>query len=265
MATARDEGSAPNVRWHLHKEGSRVFIEGSVYSLRQADGTVRGFLKIGQNVTSRKAAEERQVLLTREVDHRAKNALAVVQTMLRLTRAEDVGSFVRMVEGRVTALARAQTLLAEERWDGAALHAMLRGELAPFLTGQQVSLDGPPTMLPPGTAQPLAMVVHELATNAVKHGALSVPEGRVSVSWYLDSGRAAALLRLRWVETGGPPVAAPPSQRGFGSRVLEGTIRRQLRGAMVLSWDTAGLICEMEVPLERDPLLDPATGFNAGN
>jgi PAS domain S-box-containing protein len=220
LETARREGVAPNVRWHLRKDGSRVFIEGSVYALRGPDGRVRGFLKVGQDVTARKAAEERQALLAREVDHRAKNALAVVQTMLRLTRAEDVPSFARAVEGRVAALARAQTLLAEGRWDGADLRSLLRGELAPFLGGQRADLDGRPVLLPPGTAQPLAMAVHELATNAAKHGALSVPGGQVSVSWRLDRG-TPGVLRLRWAEAGGPPVAGRlrlARARGHGSR-----------------------------------------------
>ncbi|MBL6458999.1 PAS domain S-box protein [Belnapia sp. T6] len=257
--TARREGTAPNVRWHLRKDGARVFIEGSATALRRPDGGIRGFLKIGQDVTARRAAEEARALLAREVDHRAKNALTVVQTMLRLTRASDVPSFVRAVEGRVAALARAQTLLAEGRWSGASLHAMLRGELAPFLTGQRVELDGRPVVLPPGTAQPLAMAVHELATNAAKHGALSMSGGRVSVSWRVESG-AGAKLRLRWVETGGPPVAGPPSRRGFGSRVLEGTVRGQLGGTVSLTWETAGLVCTMEVPLGRRP----ASGKEAG-
>jgi two-component sensor histidine kinase len=235
-----------------------VFIEGSMVALRRPDGSVRGFLKIGQDVTKRRAAEEAQALLAREVDHRAKNALTVVQTMLRLTRADDVPSFARAVEGRVAALARAQTLLAEERWNGAGLHAMLRGELAPFLVGQRAELDGPPMVLPPGTAQPLAMAVHELATNAAKHGALSVPEGCVSVSWRLGQG-APGVLRVRWAETGGPPVIGPPTRRGFGSRVLDGTVRGQLGGKVSVAWATTGLVCDMEVPLGRGPTAAGAT------
>jgi PAS domain S-box-containing protein len=245
---ARD-GSARNVRWHLRRDGARVFIEGTTYALRRDDGSLRGFLKVGQDVTARKAAEERQSLLAREVDHRAKNALAVVQTMLRLTRAEDIPGFARAVEGRVSALARAQTLLADVSWDGADLRALLEGELAPFLTGQRVVLDGPSVLLPPGVAQPIAMAAHELATNAAKHGALSAPGGQVAVGWTLRAGRE---LRLRWTESGGPPVAGPPGRRGFGSRVLEGTVARQLGGAVRLDWRPAGLACEMEVPLRRE-------------
>ncbi|HEY8610102.1 MAG TPA: PAS domain S-box protein [Roseomonas sp.] len=203
---------------------------------------------IVQDITARKAAEERQALLTNEMDHRAKNALAVVQSALRLTPKEDAASYAAAVEGRVGALARAQTLLAEERWNGAGLHALLEGELAPFLSGQAVDLDGPPAVLPASIAQPLAMAVHELATNAVKYGALSEPEGRVSVSWRF-TGDAPGILRLRWMETGGPPITGPPTRRGFGSRVLEGTVRRQLGGVVSLAWGRTGLVCEIEVPI----------------
>ena len=257
LETARIQDVAPNVRWHLRKDGSRVFIEGSTTALRGPDGGIRGFLKIGQDVTARRAAEERQTLLAREVDHRAKNALAVVQAALRLTPKEDAEAYARAVEGRVGALARAQTLLAEERWNGAGLHALLGGELAPFLGGTaRAELDGPPVVVPAGTAQPLAMAIHELATNAVKHGALSVPDGRVSVSWRLErKPDAAPLLRLRWAEVGGPPVAGTPERQGFGTRVLDGTVRGQLGGKVSLAWEASGLICGMEVPLkpERGP------------
>ncbi|MBX6747863.1 MAG: sensor histidine kinase [Acetobacteraceae bacterium] len=149
------------------------------------------------------------------------------------------------------ALARAHTLLAQDRWAGADLRALLEGELAPFRgAGQRVSLEGPRVAVPASVAQPLGMAAHELATNAVKHGALSVPGGYVSVTWRL-SGGPGGVLRLRWVETGGPPVQRPPVHRGFGSRVLEATLRGQLGGSVSLAWEEKGLICEMEVPLSR--------------
>jgi PAS domain S-box-containing protein len=250
LAGARRDGRAPNTRQHLCKNGTRVLIEGSVTALRRPDGSVRGFLMIGQDVTERRAAEEARALLAREVDHRAKNALTVVQTMLRLTRAEDVPSFVRAVEGRVAALARAQTLLAEGGWSGAALDTMLGRELAPFLAGQRIELRGPRVVLPPATAQPLAMAAHELATNAAKHGALSVPEGRVAVSWCVE-GEAPETLKLRWAESGGPPLRSRPARSGFGSRVLDGTVQRQLGGRVSLAWERTGLVCDVEVPLDR--------------
>ncbi|MDI3309495.1 MAG: PAS domain S-box protein [Acetobacteraceae bacterium] len=238
------------------------------YRLRRSDGEYRwamdaavprfgeggeflGYIGSVIDITERKAAEEHQALLTREVNHRAKNALAVVQAAVRLTRAPDVPSYVRAVEGRVGALARAHTLLAQDRWAGADLRALLEGELAPFRgAGQRVSLEGPRVAVPASVAQPLGMAAHELATNAVKHGALSVPGGYVSVTWRL-SGGPGGVLRLRWVETGGPPVQRPPVHRGFGSRVLEATLRGQLGGSVSLAWEEKGLICEMEVPLSR--------------
>ena len=136
---------------------------------------------------------------------------------------------------------------------------MLRGELAPFLAGQSAELDGPPVVLPPGTAQPLAMAVHELATNAAKHGALSIPDGRVSVSWRVEDGT----LRLCWAEAGGPPLAGPPSRRGFGSRVLESTVRGQLGGALSLTWARTGLVCQIEVPFRRSSAEMATAGTDA--
>jgi two-component sensor histidine kinase len=208
-------------------------------------------------VTDRTAAAERQELLMRELDHRAKNALAVVQAALRLTPKDDPSAYARAVEGRVAALARAHTLLARAQWTGADLRAMAEGELAPFLdtgasapgAGPRAELDGPPLALKPGAAQALSMALHELATNATKHGALSASGGRVSLSWRVD--RASGELRLRWVERGGPRVSAPPARRGFGSRVLDGTVRGQLGGAVSRAWEPAGLVCEVGVPLAQ--------------
>jgi two-component sensor histidine kinase len=197
------------------------------------DASGRAVLVRGTNhdITDRKRAEERQTLLAREVDHRAKNALAVVQSVLKLTPRGDADAYVRAVEGRIAALARVQTLLAEERWTRADLRALLRGELEPFQSaGQQVLLDGPPVALPPRSAQPLAMAVHELATNAVKHGALSVPDGRLSVTWRLD-GEA---LRLRWEETGGPRAGRPAGAAGLrdaGARGHDADAARRHRHA----------------------------------
>ena len=215
-------------------------------------GQVGPILGVNVDITARKQAEDRQVLLMREVDHRAKNALAVVQAVLRLTRAESMPAFAKAVEGRVAALARAQTLLTESRWTGADFRAMLRGELAPFVgsgSGSQVLLDGPPVLIEPLTAQPLSMALHELATNAAKYGSLSVPNGTLDLSWREDP--PGVRLRLRWEETGGPALAGPPQRRGFGSRVVETTIRDQLRGEVSFAWASTGLVCDIDIPLHR--------------
>lgn len=218
------------------------------------DESGRAVLVRGTNhdVTDRKEDEARQMLLMREVDHRAKNALAVVQAALRLTPKDDMEAFCRAVEGRVAALARAQTMLAEERWAGADLRTLLTGELAAFLADQRVELSGPPVALPAEAAQPLAMAVHELATNAVKHGALSQGSGALAVTWAVsDAPGTGGRLGLRWAESGGPRIAGAPARRGFGSRVLEATLGTQLGGAVRLDWQPAGLVCEIEVPLRR--------------
>jgi PAS domain S-box-containing protein len=227
-----------------------------------------------RDVAARREAEARRDLLAREVDHRAKNALAVVQAALRLTKATDVPSYMAAVEGRVTALARAQALLAYDRWGGADLRALLRAELEPFLggeeadmawrdTGPRAELAGQPVAVPAGAAQPLAMAVHELATNAVKHGALSAPGGQVTVSWRLDGDPGAEILRLRWREAGGPPVLEPPERRGFGTRVIEGTLCGQLGGSVQKTWETSGLVCDIELPLARATAMGKEAGVRS--
>lgn len=223
---------------------------GAVVERDEATGAARRIAGVAQDITERRSAEERRALLMREVDHRAKNALSVVQAALRLTRAEDLPSYRLAIEGRVAAMARAQTLLADDRWSGADLRALLSGELEPFLGGEtgRATLEGPAVTLPAGAAQPLAMAIHELATNATKHGALSARAGRVSITWRMEGG-PEEVLRLRWSEAGGPPLAGPPSRRGFGSRVLEGTVRAQLGGAVTLAWDRSGLVCDIALPL----------------
>jgi len=215
-------------------------------------GRMGPILGINLDITARKEAEERQALLMREVDHRAKNALAVVQAILRLTRADSPDSFARAVEGRVAALARAHTLLTESRWVGADLTAMLCGELAPFMGSggsNRVVFDGPPVTVTPVTAQPLSMALHELATNAAKYGSLSVPEGALTVSWRTDA--AAGRLRLLWAEAGGPGIANAPRRSGFGSRVIQTTIREQLGGEVEFHWEPSGLVCALDLPLHR--------------
>ncbi len=155
-------------------------------------------------------------------------------------------------------VAKPHSLLAEGGWSGADLRVVAQRELAHFtqtpggLGNPSVSLSGPPVALAPSAVQPLAMVLHELATNAAKHGALSAPGGRVEVGW--SAGRRQGehgLLRLRWAEAGGPPLAGPPRRRGFGTRVVEATVRSQLGGSVERQWEPDGLIVEVTVPLAR--------------
>jgi two-component sensor histidine kinase len=197
------------------------------------------------DITDRKEAEERQVLLAREVDHRARNALALVQSIVRLTRSDTVKSYISAVDGRIGALARAHTLLAQSRWQGADLGRLVEEELAPYCAGDdgRITASGPDVSLEPRAAQTLALALHELSTNAAKYGALSVMAGRVGVTWELlpDS------LVLRWSESGGPSVEPPPSP-GFGIRVISASIERQLEGKTDFHWRPEGLNCSLRVP-----------------
>jgi two-component sensor histidine kinase len=198
------------------------------------------------DITERRRTEEQQRLLLREVDHRAKNTLAVVQALLRLTRAEDAGSSLPRVEARIAALARAHTLLAQARWQGVGLRRLADSELGRHATpNTTLELAGPPVMLAAVATQPLAMVLHELASNAARFGALAQPGGRLSVTWTVAP---AGWLELVWRERlsalpqGGPPL------RGIGGRILEATVQDQLGGRIAQDWTPDGLHCSIRLP-----------------
>ncbi|MBL6080084.1 PAS domain S-box protein [Belnapia sp. T18] len=242
----------------VRSDGTVVWLRVSAgVSVRDAEGRPLRVVSVVQDVTGRRQAEEARTLLAREVDHRAKNVLAVVQAALRLTPKHDAAAYARAVEGRVSALARAHTLLADAQWVGADLHSLAEAELKAFLSARDgepgnapiASLKGPPVLLSPAATQPFSVVLHELATNATKHGALSLPGGQVKLAWRIDE--AAGQMRLCWMERGGPPVPGPPERQGFGSRFVEATVLDQLGGAIRRSWDPAGLVCEIEVPVSR--------------
>jgi two-component sensor histidine kinase/DNA-binding response OmpR family regulator len=199
------------------------------------------------DITERKLAEDRQMLLAEEVDHRARNVVAVVQSIMRLTKADDMESYVSAVDGRIRALSNAHKLLSRSRWEGADLGKLVDEEFAPYTTeeAEKVSINGPAVMLQPNTAQTLALALHELATNAAKYGALSAEAGRVALTWGLQPGR----LELNWVETGGPEVTAPTT-RGYGTRVVAMGIENQLGGSVKFDWNRSGLRCSMAVPMD---------------
>ena len=223
------------VRWCMGTAAARV--DGAGRMVRVSGVTV--------DITERKRNEERQALLAREVDHRAKNALAVVQSIVRLTRSDTIESYVGAVEGRIGALARAHTLLAQSRWQGADLAALIDEELAPYRTDNADRVDsaGPPVSLEPRTAQTIALAVHELATNAAKHGALSSLSGRVAITWELKPGS----LVLNWTEIGGPNVQSP-AVRGFGIKVINSSIEAQLGGKAHFDWRRDGMHCTLTIP-----------------
>ena len=199
------------------------------------------------DITERKRAEERQNLLAREVDHRAKNALALAQSIVRLTRGENVKAYIRAVEGRINALARVHTVLSLSSWQGAEIGRLVDEELAPYSTGDQIAFGGSEIQLQPATAQTLALALHELVTNSAKYGALSTVSGRISIRWEIE----ADVLRMVWEERDGPVVEKPAS-RGFGTRSVITSIESQLGGQAEFDWRSEGLICRLSVPLVQD-------------
>ena len=238
----------------------RALYDVEYRTVGKADGTIRWVAAKGRaifdpdgkcvrvigtaiDISKRKEAEERQVLLSREVDHRARNALAVIQSIIRLTRAKTVDDYVQAIEGRIKALARAHTLLSDSRWHGADLATLVTEELAPYRVGDKITIRGPDISLQPATAQGLALALHELATNAAKHGALSSPSGKITLDWQLRGDA----LTLNWAENGGPGIAEP-SSRNFGLKVIVASIEQQLGGTTAFDWDPKGLRCEFSIP-----------------
>jgi PAS domain S-box-containing protein len=207
---------------------------------------------VTSDITERKRAEERQILLAEEVDHRARNVVAVVQSIMRLTRAETIDEYIGALDGRIGALSNAHRLLAGSRWEGADLTRLVEEEFEPYRAAgnDRVLARGPMVLLPPATAQTIALALHELATNAAKYGALSDGAGRVELVWRVDNGK----LELVWAESGGPQIT-PPNRRGYGSRAIVAGIERQLGGTVHFDWQTPGLHCTMAVPHEsgKDP------------
>jgi PAS domain S-box-containing protein len=212
---------------------------------RDKEGRVARVSGVTIDITDRKQAEERQLLLAREVDHRARNALAVVQAIVRLTRTSTPQTYVTAVEGRIRALAQAHTLLSQSRWHGADMLSLVNEELAPYRSSgtPKVEIGGPSVFVPPDKAQILALAVHELATNSAKYGALSSSTGELHVTWEFDPDAVI----LQWCEAGGPPVK-PPAIQGFGTKIMNASIKHQIGGNVVLDWRPTGLHCTLSIP-----------------
>jgi len=228
-------------------DGDVRWCVGTAAATLDKGGRVVRLSGVTIDITERKRAEERQNLLAREVDHRAKNALALAQSIVRLTRANEVKDYVQAVEGRISALARVHTILSLSNWEGAEVGRLVEEETAPYSSGEQIALHGAELRLQPATAQTLALALHELVTNSAKYGALSTLAGRLNIRWeaYSDA------LQLFWEEHGGPPVEKPIS-RGFGTRSVIASIESQLGGKAEFDWRSEGLICRLTVPLARD-------------
>jgi two-component sensor histidine kinase len=218
--------------------------------LRDAEGRLVGAINMLVDITDRKDAEARQKVLIDELNHRVKNTLATVQSLARQTarHARDVGDFGETFEARLLALARAHDLLTERNWMSAPLERLLDDIVAPYSGGgERLRLEGPHIELNPRAALSMTMVLSELATNAAKYGSLSKHSGILSVNWRLIGG-AEGVLELDWRELGGPPVEVP-AQNGFGTRLIERCVRRDLEGHLDLQFAEQGVECRIAIPL----------------
>jgi len=224
------------------KHGSKIVVSLTISPIKNAEGKIVGASKIARDITEQKRSQEQINTLAREAEHRSKNLLANVQAMVNLSQADAVEDLKKAIEGRIQALANVHSLFVATRWIGAELSAIAKQELAPYsATGEKrVRIDGPQVLLEPNAAQAIAVILHELATNAVKYGALSEADGQIELIW---SHEADGQLNLRWSETGGPAVKAP-TRKGFGGRIMEQMIG-QLKGKTRFDWNSEGLVCEI--------------------
>ncbi len=201
------------------------------------------------------------MLLAEEVDHRARNVVAVVQSILRLTRADTIKEYIAAVDGRISALSNAHRLLANSRWEGADLRKLVEEELAAYRSENdpRISIDGRAVLLAPAIAQTIALALHELVTNAAKYGALSTDAGRVALTWHVQPER----IDFEWIELNGPEVK-PPTRRGYGTRVFSGGIEYQLGGEVTFDWCPDGLRCKLSIPRNKSALKErrPAQSIN---
>lgn len=233
-------------------DGTRLPVLPYPTPLHDSEGRLIGAVNMLVDISERKRAEEQQRLLLNELNHRVKNTLAAVQSIAAQTfrgsegdaRAKDA------FDGRLLALSKAHDLLTRKQWEGVSLDDLVLQELAPYAVEGQArfTITGPELRLRPKVAIALGMALHELATNAAKHGAFSAETGRVHVAWQRMAASDGPMLHLHWQEHGGPPVA-PPRRKGFGSRLIERGLARELNGTVRLHFDPSGLACSFEVPL----------------
>lgn len=261
--TANEPLTIANHPWVLQVESRRPSTLSPLSLLTLLFGMlVASLLMVLARLVTRQAAEDRQALvwleeqasirnsLTRELNHRVKNTLANVLSIISLTRrrATDLDSFARGLEGRIRALSATHDLLTQSDWGSTPIDAVVRAELAPYAQDSERALDisGPPVELAPNDALSLGLAIHELATNAAKYGALSVPTGQVAVTWHLIT---QDLARVEWAERGGPPVSQALRKRGFGTELIEKIVAHELRNPVDLKFEPEGVRCALILPV----------------
>lgn len=234
---------------HMRKDGSTYPVSVQLQYFPD-DGAV--FFASITDETDRKVRSEREKLILNEMNHRAKNVLAVVQVLARQTAKQYPDDYVARLEARIAGLAASHDVLVQNSWADVPMEELVRSQLKHFehLIDKRVKISGGPLRINASAAQGFGLVLHELATNAAKYGALSNDDGCVAISWIeIDSGTTRC-LRLSWIESGGPEVVAP-SRRGFGSFVIEKSMKSQFGSDIDLDYDSAGLKCAYTVPVDR--------------
>jgi PAS domain S-box-containing protein len=241
----------------IRQDGAQRWLAGRFQIERSADGEAIEATAVYMDITERKWVEERQRLLLDELNHRVKNTLSTVQSIAVNTRrgSPSPEEFGEMFQARIAALAGAHDLLTQGSWEGASLGDVVERTLSPYVSmgedeAPRILMGGPRVRLSPNAAVTLNMAFHELATNAVKYGALSNAEGRLDVLWTVDRSKSEPAVELIWNERGGPPVL-PPERRGFGSRLLEQGLARELDGEVDLRYEKKGLTGRIRLPVSK--------------
>ncbi|WP_417770494.1 MASE1 domain-containing protein [Stappia sp.] len=230
---------------YLHKGQKTVWGHTTVSCVRREDGTIAYLIKVIQDITERKHSEALRHLLMREVNHRSKNLLAIVQVVARQTAKHSSENFLHTFNDRLQALAANQDILVHNEWKRVGLADLVTGQLKHFeAVADRVKLSGPPILVSPAAAQALGMAVHEMATNAAKYGSLSKEAGQVDISWAVEGDR----FRMTWRESGGPPVK-PPEETGFGTTVLQKMTASAMSGEVKLDYSPGGFVWELTCPM----------------
>lgn len=241
------------------KDGRLIHVSLTVSPIRNQDNVIVGVSKIARDITDRKLAQETQTLLLRELNHRSKNLLAVADAIVRQTaRSTSPNEFVDRISRRLHALSINQDLMIEHDWHGADMSQIIQWQLASVIDdpANRIVLEGYPCVVTPRVAQALGLAIYELATNALKFGALSSPAGRVHIRWQAETRNGGREFKLSWREAGGPP-AVRPRKKGFGSSVIETMIARSVLGSVTVSYPPTGLVWELVAP---EAALTQATG-----
>jgi PAS domain S-box-containing protein len=247
LKLARNQRVEPFETIRLHKDGRAIPVSITISPITDATGRVVGASKIARDISERKAKEQQVQFLLRELNHRSKNMLAVIQSIAHRTGGSSP-EFVKAFGERLQALAINQDLLAGNEWHGVAFDALVKAQLQPFadVDGTRVGIAGPPVRLSAAAAQALGMALHELATNACKYGALCGDDGNIEVRWHVVGDE----LKVSWIETGGPKVQQV-TRRGFGSVVLSTMVEHSLQGAVVLDYASEGLRWRLRCPANQ--------------